>query len=76
MLCKNQRFFKLTLSLPPFSGIVAGHARGSIFTFRNRDELPTMHAADCCLNDSLAGDATARSDSEKRVFSDKLVDVA
>lgn len=63
MLCKIQSFFKLTLSLPLFSGIVADQARKSIFTFRNRDELSTMHAADRCLNDSLASDAKARSNS-------------
>lgn len=60
---------RLTLSSPLFRGIVADQARESIFAFCNRDDLSTMHAAECCLNDSPAGDNKARSNSEKRVFS-------
>ncbi|KAG2148552.1 major facilitator superfamily domain-containing protein [Suillus cothurnatus] len=57
-------------------GIVVDQTRKSGFTFRNRDKLSAMHTADCCLTDSLPDNAKARSNSEKRVFSDELIAVA
>lgn len=57
-------------------GIVVDQTRKSGFTIRNRDKLSAMHTADCCLTDSLPDNAKARSNSEKRVFSDELIAVA
>jgi FHS family L-fucose permease-like MFS transporter len=57
-------------------GIVVDQTRKSGFTFRNRNKLSAMHTVDCCLTDSLPDNAKARSNSEKRVFSDELIAVA
>ncbi|KAG1777643.1 major facilitator superfamily domain-containing protein [Suillus placidus] len=57
-------------------GIVVDQTRKSGFTFHNRDELSAMHAADCCLTESLPDDAKAGSNRRKRVSSAELIAVA